>query len=195
MIIKNLDSISPHCIDLEKDKEKFSDNYFNPISILDLNNNPQLAEVMRRKNSSSNIKNYHRSLNIIICDDELVMRQSLSRIFLNISQDLKVRINVIEAKDGIECIYAVYKCLLKGIKIDMIFCDENMNYINGTNTAHLIKEICEKKKYINIKFYLIASVEEYSLHDVDISAITKLINKPLDKQLALKLVKDNNILY
>lgn len=56
-------------------------------------------------------------INILVVDDEVLTRQSTKRVLQNISKSLKIKLDIIEADDGIETIFFVYKCITQGVKI------------------------------------------------------------------------------
>ena len=80
-------------------------------------------------------------MNIIFTDDEELARKALIRVFKEIASQRKILLNPIEAKDGIETVYSIYKnyCLnpSQEVKINAIISDQKMNYVNGTN-GHLV---------------------------------------------------------
>jgi response regulator RpfG family c-di-GMP phosphodiesterase len=120
-------------------------------------------------------------LNIIIADDEILIRQTTSRIIISVSQQLGLKINIIESSDGMETAYLVYKAAIKGIKISMIFSDENMYFLNGTQSANIILEMTKKIEISEIPFYLVTSYNHYFFESQNIKNIKKNINKPLCK--------------
>jgi two-component SAPR family response regulator len=120
-------------------------------------------------------------LNIIIADDEILIRQTTSRIIISISQQLGLKINIIESSDGMETAYLVYKAAIKGIKISLIFSDENMYFLNGTQSANIILEMTKKIEISEIPFYLVTSYNHYFFESQNIKNIKKIINKPLCK--------------
>ena len=61
-------------------------------------------------------------------------------------------LNIIEADDGLECLYYVYEYVTKNKTIDCIISDESMNYMNGSQTAELVyKFITNNKVYENYR--------------------------------------------
>ena len=79
--------------------------------------------------------------NIIVTDDDYLPRQSTVRILNKISEQLNINFNIIEAEDGIDTINHVYHAWKSGAKISLILSDQNMNFMYGTNSAEIIKEV------------------------------------------------------
>jgi len=92
----------------------------------------------------------------------------------------------LEAQDGIETLQLIYKCLSEGIKISIIFSDENMNFINGIQSCNILNDILNKKNIQKIPFYLLTSFDNKILEENE--EITKVLEKPLRKTLATEIL-------
>jgi CheY-like chemotaxis protein len=124
-------------------------------------------------------------INIIITDDEKLIRQSTKRILTNVAKDNNINLNCIEATDGIETLYMLYKYLSDGIAISGIISDETMNYLNGVETYNLLKRICEKSGLPMIPF-VIATAYETKLGDDN---CLYQESKPLDGNKAKRILE------
>ena len=96
-------------------------------------------------------------MNIIFTDDEELARKALIRVFKEIASQRKILLNPIEAKDGIETVYSIYKnyCLnpSQEVKINAIISDQKMNYVNGTNGRLVLTQLTNiSKNYIPFFF-------------------------------------------
>jgi hypothetical protein len=135
-------------------------------------------------------------INIIVTDDEIFTRQSTVRMINSVCKSLKIKINILEAEDGVETIYLVYKALLQGHKISLIFSDENMNFISGINSSTIIRDLTNKKKISNIPFYLVTAYDSSHFDKKLASCVNSIYEKPLSRDVASQLIKDyllNNI--
>lgn len=129
-------------------------------------------------------------INILVADDEIFTRQSTIRILQNLSNSLKIKINIIEADDGLETIYLVYRCITQGIRISMIISDENMNFMYGSRTAEILTEIISRKRIAEIPFYLLTAYDNILIQKYISSSIRQILTKPLTKDTArILLVK------
>ena len=115
---------------------------------------------------------------MIVADDEEMTRLSSIRAIQKVSNELSIRTNIIEAEDGVEVIYLIYKSLTKGIKISIIISDENMNFLNGSKCSEIIREISSKKHCI-IPFYLVTAYEFDSINHYIGACVDKVFSKPL----------------
>ena len=106
-------------------------------------------------------------------------RQSTIRILKNAGLKLKKNFNIIESEDGIDTIYLVYKSILSGIKISLIFSDENMMFINGSQSSKILNSVYEKIKGKHIPFYSVTAYDQ-SVFDFGVNFIKKVCSKPLD---------------
>jgi hypothetical protein len=129
-------------------------------------------------------------INIIISDDEPLNRLATVRTILAVSQKVGLKINIIETEDGIETAYFVYKAATLGVKISMIFSDENMNFFNGTQSSKVVNELNQKSKLSEIPFYLVTSFSENLFNGINMQNITKILNKPLCKNEAYEILNE-----
>jgi hypothetical protein len=129
-------------------------------------------------------------INVIVVDDEVFTRQATIRNLYTISKDLNIKINIIEAEDGIETMYLVYKAATQGVKISLIFSDENMIFMNGVRSSDIIKEVLERKRMGDIDFYLVTAYDNTLLDGQVSSSIKKVLSKPLAKDVAKSIISE-----
>jgi signal transduction histidine kinase len=118
---------------------------------------------------------------VIIVDDDYIVRESAIRIFKNLSEDVVI----IEAEDGCEAIYQVYKNLKNGVDISCIISDESMAYINGTLLADVIHKFTMQKNLSKIYFFLLTGYNEL----VCTSNIDSVYKKPLNLSNLKEILK------
>jgi signal transduction histidine kinase len=153
-------------------------------------------------------------INIVVCDDESLVRQSTIRTIKNVCKSLNLNVNIIETLDGIETLSLVYNYLKSGNKISLIFSDENMVCMNGRASSGLIHQVIKTKKSEEIPFYLLTAgdanipintpkpipvknfpktkISNLGLernHTTNYIGITKVLEKPLEKNVALEIFK------
>jgi hypothetical protein len=131
-------------------------------------------------------------LNIIIADDEILTRRSAIRILKNCAMEIGIKLNIIEAEDGIETIFIIYRAWSVGINISMIISDENMIFLNGVKCSQILYETSEKKKKIITPFYLLTAYEDEYLKASANGTIKIVISKPLTKDMAIKILKSKS---
>jgi signal transduction histidine kinase len=130
---------------------------------------------------------YDKTINYyIVADDEKFTRKSVIRVLYNAAEKLGIKVKFIEAEDGIQTMYIIYKSVIKGVHISAIISDETMKFMTGSKSAQLLKSIGNfmiKK----IPFYLTTAYD-------DLNAIQKLkyvdsvFHKPLTPQDAEKII-------
>ena len=131
-------------------------------------------------NSSTLSSSINRTLNIIIADDELLIRNSMKRSIIEYSKKRGINMNIIEASDGIEVIYYVYEGGVnkKGQPIDFIISDENMMFYSGKLTAKKLKKLEAKFNIQHIPFYL-SSAYSYQCIKENGIVVDGVFHKPL----------------
>jgi CheY-like chemotaxis protein len=162
-------------------------NIFN-LKINNFNINANNMTIAQKKGPNDLLVDDEEYINILVVDDEVFTRQSTVRILYNKSKTLKIKINIIEAEDGLECIYLVYKCVTQGVKISMILSDENMNFMYGSRSAEILKEIISKKRIAAIPFYLLTAYDNTLIEKYISPCISQILSKPLTKDEARKLL-------
>lgn len=149
-----------------------------------------------KRESSTKLINYFMKntpkpncINIIVVDDEIFTRQSTIRIISSLSKELKLNLNILEAEDGIEMLYLIYKAPIMGAKISLVISDENMNFLNGINSCNILKDVLDKKKLADIPFYLVSSFDGIMLDSKSSINLKKVLEKPLERKEALNILK------
>ncbi len=124
----------------------------------------------------------------ILVDDESIVRRSSVRILLKAAKQMNRKIKIIESEDGIECISLLYKLSKRGFKIKAIISDENMNHMNGTHCAYIIRNIIKNLNIEKIQFYLLTAFVKV----VD-SSISQLFTKPLNLDSAFRIIESQSL--
>ena len=154
-----------------QDSSNSSEDYFNDssttikMSEIALNASPVL---LSHTTSNNKCEDSNSPITVLIADDEILIRNSMKRILIDYATKNSININIIEANDGIEILYNVYKTSIRKARrsfdskkkavranrIDFIISDENMLFYTGKQTA---KKLVKLEKALNIKhipFYL-----------------------------------------
>jgi hypothetical protein len=123
--------------------------------------------------------------NFIVVDDEKLTRRSSIRLLKSTLEKMGTSYRIIEAEDGAECIFISYKLISLGLKISFILSDQTMNYILGTTSANILKEITTQKNLQSIPFILLSAFNHFEINE----AISKFISKPLTKEKIFDALK------
>ena len=104
-----------------------------------------------------------KNVNIIVADDEKIVRQSTIRILKKVICDKKLSINLIEVEDGIELISQVIKFNQEEKKIVAIISDETMNFCGGSEANIWLKKLYSGNKILSIPFFIVSAYESSSM--------------------------------
>jgi response regulator RpfG family c-di-GMP phosphodiesterase len=120
------------------------------------------------------------SSNILIIDDQENIRQAMKNMIISIMTDLNIQFHLIEGSDGKDLINYLKNAK---IPIDLVFTDENMEFINGSEA---IKKIRKNEKKQNLEKVSIISVtsdgeSESKKKNIIDSGADCVLNKPLKK--------------
>ena len=127
-------------------------------------------------NKSQSETTIHK-INIIICDDDQFVALSERNVILECFKKINESPpKIYMARNGIECLYMIYKSFTKNITINLVLIDENMPFLNGTNTCHLLKTSNE----MNFITICLLSGDGSNLKEEDCLA-DMILSKPLKK--------------
>jgi signal transduction histidine kinase len=140
-------------------------------------------------NNNNNNNNFNDTLNeydfsditikrILIVDDDYLVRKSTIRNLKSISDDYII----LQAEDGLEALYQIYKNLKNGIFISCIISDESMNYMNGSLLSEIVNKI---KNLPKINFCLLTGFNDIIKTD----NIDFIYRKPLSVNNAKEIFK------
>jgi signal transduction histidine kinase len=155
---------------------------YNPIYLHNANNklNTALDNELNDNFENSINNSYHSNVDykyILLTDDEPMTRKSTIRLINKyFNNDLTIKLKILEASDGIECLYVYYQTKKKGIELSCIISDETMNYLNGTESAKILQNIYSVKNITGIPFYLLTAYEQFNVKDCGIDDV---FSKPL----------------
>lgn len=128
-------------------------------SLLTICLDSHLLEIDKRivPNSERTPLRRFKTYNILIVDDEDLIRKATKRMLNHYAIKNNISINVTEAIDGIEVLWNVYRNYEQNghkVNIDIIISDENMGLYNGQATARKLNKIENKFKIKHIQYYI-----------------------------------------
>lgn len=150
-----------------------------------------------RKNVSRNYETFTDTSvfkhKLIICDDSLVIRDSIETLFKSIP-DLTDKYSIVKLEDGSSLLPLIINDQkLRSVKA--VFIDENMEYLNGSEAIKTIIDLENSGKLNKGRLYfsLTAYDEESFRTSLLQKGFTKVLSKPLTKIETTKLFKDYHL--
>jgi signal transduction histidine kinase len=135
-------------------------------------------------------KDSQKDLIVVIDDHKLVRENTINLIKMVLKNFNCKNFDIIEGSDGIDLLRLVMKD--KEGKIKYIFCDENMQYLNRSETVKIIRSLEVNKKIIK---YYIVSVTAYdddnTQRKIHESGFNLVINKPCTKTIISEILFEN----
>lgn len=132
---------------------------------------------------------------IMTVDDTEQIRKSVKNLVVK-NPTLNDKYEVIESVDGIETLYYVMKDQILGNNIFMIITDENMEYMMGSKSVEIIRELENLKK---TKQIYIASLTAFCDDDTKEHILSKganiVVSKPLSNSTLKMLIDNANLFY
>ena len=142
---------------------KLVDKIFKRNNIsFNIDNVQQLSNLKSNFNNTSYFNKNSFSFNnhntILVIDDSKLIRDSTTKLLKSfLTKD--VIFNYESGNDGSYTIFKIIEDQNNGNKIKIVFTDENMSYINGTDSIYLIKTLINNKKIKNV-FMVIISADD-----------------------------------
>jgi signal transduction histidine kinase len=170
---------------LKLDENNLNTSYISDITVpgTHFNEKPIISRLIDSMNLTIKPK-----FNIIVVDDEAVIRQSTIRLLNKILKEKNINANILEASDGIECLYLYYTHIKDGKSISFILSDETMVYMNGGSTAQGLSSIIRNSNLSHVPFFILSAYENLSFSN-DNNAIDGVFTKPLCKQYVEEILK------
>jgi signal transduction histidine kinase/CheY-like chemotaxis protein len=149
-------------------------------------------EILNSRNSVLDIvetNSVETKYKLLVIDDQQLIRENTVRLIKNVLSSLNMSsdFDIIEGSDGIELLNLIR--LDKDNLIKCVLIDENMEYLNGSETVSIIRKL---EQYRKIKRYLIVSIS--GLDDPETkdrllrSGLDLVITKPCQKNDITKIL-------
>lgn len=165
-----------------------SQNNFNFYSNNFQGTNPnanQIQQIMQREKFSKNTNEH--ICRILIVDDEDFIRKSQINVIRKFMKKVNIKPEFEECSDGVECLYKLYYNLKVGIKFDIIFTDETMDFMKGSSMSKIIKELIKENIVYDIKISMITS---YDKNYIEKSEFRNYIDFLATKPLSVNVVEN-----
>jgi signal transduction histidine kinase len=146
----------------------------------EFNPNTKILDVYFNNSLSLGDHTETAEMTAIIVDDEDMIRKSTIRQLKHYCEKNNININIIEAYDGIECIYYVYKYFIMNKKVSFVISDENMSFMNGSYSAEVLNSINKTKGGLDVRYYLLSAYE--NLNENAYKGVRGIFTKPLSKK-------------
>ena len=132
-------------------------------------------------NFSIFIGNIEENLKIVVVDDQKIVRKNTVNVIKNVLLILKIYdIEIIELSDGIELLNVIIKD--KNYQIIYIFTDENMEFLNGSETVRIIRKMEANNKIQNYPIASITAFEDtQTRQNIRNSGVNSILTKPCNK--------------
>lgn len=162
----------------------------NPISSVQ-NNNSILNSINFERDiiREREIYNKKQKQKILIVDDNQFIRTSIRNILKEIFKENNRKITIIEGCDGIETLKYIMDDQKLYNSIKCVFTDEKMEYMDGSKSIQIIREM---EKLDKIKRVHIVSVTSYddenNKHFIYNSGVDHIIQKPCSKSTLINIL-------
>ena len=121
-----------------------------------------------------------KNIKVLIIDDEPLIRTTLKKHFIKISNSQDSKFLVEEASNCFEAINTLYTNFMQNIKFDLIIIDEFMPNMKGSTLIRLFKQLYTESNFYNFKIisYTAFDSDEKKKLILD-SGADYILNKPV----------------
>jgi len=144
---------------INDDHSNYKNNLSNKINDNSKNYKNKLRDSLISKSIVNTRFKNEKLYRFMIVDDEMLIRRSQKNVIEKYFRKKNVNIMITECSDGAECLFKLYEGNLKGIEYDMIFTDETMLLIRGTDMARIVKTLIKENILYEIKIFMITSYD------------------------------------
>jgi CheY-like chemotaxis protein len=128
-------------------------------------------------------------LKIMICEDDYGIRNTIKRLFIRVSEEKKISIELEESINGLECIYRIYKDYINGTKYDSVLLDENMPFMKGSNCMTILKNMYTEGSLNKIKIISISSFDDQeTMKFIKLQGCDDFMPKPHTREVVSKFL-------
>ena len=130
---------------------------------------------------------------ILIADDDSYCRNSLKRLVTQVlmKNDKLDCYSVITLTDGIDVINYFLYSYYKKLRIKLLFTDENMKFLNGSESIKILNSINSKVNYFAFKSIIVTALNEVNASS---SLCNRVVNKPINYSLVEEILKNSKII-
>lgn len=130
--------------------------------------------------------------NILIIDDELLIRRTLTRQIKKISSENNSDVNLLEASNCFEALELIYKKIhFDNEKIDAIIVDEYMPYVKGSTFISFMKQISVDNKLFCTQIFSHTAFDSNEKKQMILNkGADQIINKPVDNDQLKLLINE-----
>lgn len=146
-------------------------------------------------------KEYHQEsqnidLKIMICDDDNLILKAERKLLETICKEYKKEVYIQSSSNGLECVYKIFDDYInKGLSYSILFIDENMPYMNGTEATSILKKLQSEKTINNFLVYSVTAHEdEETLKKILSYGCDGTVTKPLSKRVLINVLNNSNLL-
>ena len=128
-------------------------------------------------------------IKILVVDDDRYCRESVQRIvsiIMNqLCEDSKFSYEITKASDGLDTLNSVVEDQIINSNIKLIISDENMKYINGSDSFYLLNKLFNLGKLNRIPMFILTALEdpETLQYIQESSNANEILKKPVNKKV------------
>lgn len=181
---KSENNPEPFSVKSIKIDEEMEIKYPDSDNCLIQNNSSEVKSSLKNLFNSTNRTSFSKFLKkdyrVLIVDDEVLIRKTLFRFFTRYSNESNINIEIIQSENCFEALNAIYQNFLENKFIDIMFIDETMPIIKGSELINLLKQLDNKNSFYKIKIISFTSYDSNEKKQYILSqGADYILSKPL----------------
>ena len=131
---------------------------------------------------------------VMICDDEHLIAESVDRLLKKVVGN-KVTLKTSISKNGIECLYQIYKECIEGRKVDLLLIDENMPFMTGSECIKILRNLMVDKWINKFKIFSITGYSDSDhISHIKAAGSDGFYSKPISLTMMNDLLSNSDIM-
>jgi len=120
-----------------------------------------------------------KKVRVMICDDDQFIIKSFYNMIKKVNNS-NIDLVCVDASNGLECLYKIYKDYSSGEFFDVIFLDENMPVMNGNVCIKNLNLLISNKELNKIDIISTSSQQDKETIDNMLAmGVKKIVSKPI----------------
>ena len=142
------------------------------------------------KEDDKYFKSDQNIIRILVIDDYLFIRKNLKSLIEDVTKTLNINVEIELGEDGVDLLYKIIKSQSDGNLYNLVFIDENMNYMNGSNAISIIRSLESDHKIKKVNIISVTAFEDEDTKNKIMKAGSdQILSKPCKKSDIMREIK------
>lgn len=120
-------------------------------------------------------------INILVVDDEKLVRDTIKRYIKRISKETKSNFNIYESSNCFEALNLIYERISHNERINILIIDEYMPFMRGSSLICLLKQLSEENSILTMEKISHTAFDTFDKKNMILTkGADHVLNKPVE---------------